>query len=445
MKALFAALALICAPLAAFAQPAPTSAAAAHGVPVQEVVSPGGFHAWLVSDSTVPMIVLNAYWRGGSANEDPRVVGVTSVMTDMLTEGSGDLDADAFKVRLEELNMQLGFNSNWDGVSMGLVTLTANRDAAFDLARTVLMSPRFDAAPLARIKSQLLVSIRQRETNANYLANLALDQALIPDHPYARRMSVENVAAIDRAALQAQRTALFTRDHIYITVVGDIDAATLGPMLDRLFGALPSHAPVAAIADAHMRDAAPTIVRPLPQPQSLILFSAPGIDDDDPDWLPLAVANYILGGGSFSSRLMDEVRERRGLVYGISTSNSVRDHAAFIRGAAQTENAKVGQAIEVVRAEIGRLYRDGATQAEVDDAIRYLTGSFALYLDSDVGIATTLFNYQTADRPIDYINRRNDLLRAVTRDDVNRVIRRLYDPAKFTFVVVGQPEGLGTE
>lgn len=154
------------------------------------------------------------------------------------------------------------------------------------------------------------------------------------------------------------------------------------------------------------------------------------------------MANYILGGGGFSSRLMDQVREQRGLVYGIGTGPSVRDHSAVIRGSAQTENGNVREALEVTRAEMARLHSEGATQAEVNDAITYLTGSFALDLDSNSKIAGVVHGYQAAGRDIQYVNRRNDLIRAVTLDDVNRVIRRLFDPNAFTFVVVGQPEGL---
>jgi zinc protease len=174
----------------------------------------------------------------------------------------------------------------------------------------------------------------------------------------------------------------------------------------------------------------------------MVLFAAPGIQDEDPDWVPLAVANYILGGGGFSSRLMNRVREQRGLVYGIGTSPSVRDYSAVIRGSAQSENANVREAIELTRAEMARIYAEGATQAEVNDAITYLTGSFALDLDSNAKIAGMVHGYQVAGRDVGYINRRNDLIRAVTREDVNRVIRRLFNPDAFTFVVVGQPEGL---
>jgi zinc protease len=448
-NAIGAALALaavgLFAPLAepAFARAAQAdSAAAHHGVPIERVVSPGGIEAWLVSNSTVPMIELRAYWKGGSANEPEALTGVTSVMADMMTEGAGDLDANAFKERLEQLNMSLGLSAGWDGVGLSLTTLTENRDAAFAMAKIALSSPRFDADPLARIKRQMLVSIIQRETNPGYIANTALDAALIPGHPYARRTSRETVAAINRAALMERRTALLAKDNLQITVVGDIDATTLGPLLDSTFGALPAHSAAPQPPDATIAAATALIVKPLPQPQSVILFAAPGIQDEDPDWIALAVANYILGGGGFSSRLMDEVREKRGLVYGIGTGPSVRDHLALIRGGAQSENADVRQALEVTRAEIGRLYNDGPTQAEVDDAIRYLTGSFALDLDSDTKIANVAHAYQTAGRDIDYINRRNDLIRAVTLADVNRVIKRLFNPDNFTFVVVGQPDGL---
>ena len=446
MRAFAVALLLTFAPLApAFAQAQNESAAARHDIDVERIVSPGGIEAWLVSDSAVPMIVMRAHWRGGAATEPERMTGVTGVMADMLTEGAGALDANAFKERLQDLNMALGFGAGWDGVGMSLTTLSENRDAAVEMARLALSEPRFDAEPLARIKRQMLVGIRTRETNAGYIANLALDQALYPTHPYARRTSRESVEAIDRDALQERRATLLNRATLQVTVVGDISAEEAGRAVDVIFGALPQGGVPAEPVEATL--AAPTrlIVRNLPQPQSLILFAGPGIQDEDQDWIPLAVANYILGGGGFSSRLMSEVREQRGLVYGIGTGPSVREHSAVIRGSAQTENSDVAEALEVTRAEMTRLYRDGASQTEVNDAITYLTGSFALDLDSNVKIASAVHAYQTSGWGIDYVNRRNNLIRAVTLEDVNRVSRRLFNPDAFTFVVVGQPEGLGSD
>jgi zinc protease len=437
------AVAFACAALPpAYAQAQTESAAARHDVDVERIVSPSGIEAWLVSDSTVPMVVMRAYWRGGSASEPENLIGVTSVMADMLTEGSGAMNANAFKERLQDLNMSLSFGAGWDGVGMSLTTLSENRDAAFEMARVALHEPRFDAEPLARIKRQMLVGLRTRETNPSYIANLALDQALYPNHPYARRTNREGIEAVNRASLVERRAALFNRATLQITIVGDISAADAGSAIDTIFGALPQGARPSEPPDVTLATPTPLIVRTLPQPQSLVLFAGPGIQDEDPDWIPLAVANYILGGGGFSSRLMDQVREQRGLVYGIGTGPSIREHVAVIRGSAQTENGDVREAIEVTRAEMARIYHDGATQAEVNDAITYLTGSFALDLDSNVKIATVVHGYQAAGRGIEYVNQRNDLIRAVTLDDVNRVVRRLFNPDGFTFVVVGQPEGL---
>jgi zinc protease len=421
---------------------APAHAQDEFGVDVERVVSPGGIEAWLVSDATVPMVVLRAYWRGGSASEPDAIAGATAVMADMLTEGAGALDANAYKERLEELNMSVGFAASWDGVGMSLTTLRANLDQALEMARMAIYEPRFDAAPLDRIKRQMLVGLRQRETNPGFIANLALDQALYPDHVYSRRTSRESIGALSREVVRERRALLLNRATLRVTVVGDIDADTAGRAVDYLFGALPQGAAPPEPPDASLRQPTPLIVRPLPQPQSLIVFAAPGIQDEDPDWIPLAVANYILGGGGFSSRLMNEVREERGLVYGIGLGPSVREHSALLYGSAQSENGDVAEAIAVTRAEIDRLYREGATQDEVDDAISYLTGSFPLDLDSNVNIAGVVHAYQVAGRDIDYINRRNDLIGAVTLADVNRVVRRLFNPDSFTFLVVGQPEGL---
>lgn len=447
MRALLVALAALAAPMAAAPALAQTQAAARaeFSVPVERVVSPGGIEAWLVSDSTVPMIVLRAYWRGGSATEAEAQTGLTSITVDMLTEGAGDYDSAAFKRRLEELNMSLGFSAGADGLGMTVTTLSENRDAAFAMAALALSAPRFDAAPLERIRRQMLVGIRQRETNPSYLAWLAADQAFYPGHPYARRVSRESVEGVTRADLIARAQTLFARDRMQVTIVGDIDAATAARLLDETFASVPATGPLTLPADAVLNTPPALIVRDLPQPQSLILFMGPGIQDEDPDWIALAVANYILGGGGFSSRLMAEVRERRGLVYGIGTGPNVREHAALLRGSAQTANANVGQAIEVIRAEMGRLAQEGATEAEVRDAITYLTGSFPLDLDSNVKMANVVHAYQTSGRDIDHINRRNALIRAVTVADVNRVARRLFSPENFTFIVVGRPEGIGAQ
>jgi zinc protease len=272
MRALLLAALIAAAPVApALAQNTTQAAQADHAIDVERVVSPGGIEAWLVSDSTVPMIVLKAYWAGGAAGEPADQVGLTSMMADMLTEGAGPYDSNAFKQRLEELNMGLSFASGGDGVWMSLTTLSENRDAAFEMARLALAEPRFDAAALARLQRQMLVGIRQRETNPGYLAWEAMDQALYPGHPYAARTSREGVQSVTRAHLRARWGQVFGRDRMMVTIVGDIDAESAARLLDQTFASEPASAPPALMADAELQPPTPLIVSALPQPQSLIL------------------------------------------------------------------------------------------------------------------------------------------------------------------------------
>lgn len=445
IRALHAAIAasiLAFSPIVAHAQAPAAAAAQKRAVNVQRVVSPGGIEAWMVSDSTVPIIEFRAYWKSTAIPDPAGKMGASSIMADMLTEGAGNMNDEQFKVRIEELNMSLGFGGGSDGVSMGLTTLAENRDAAFEMARLALSAPRFDEGPLDRIKRQSEIGIKQRETNAGYIANLALDNATIAGHPYAQRTSLASVTSITKADLQSRMTALMAKDNLKVVAVGAIDAATLGPLMDKLFASLPAKAAVGDFPNIDPKPGPLTIVKTLPQPQSVVLFSAPGIQDEDPDWIALNVANYILGGGGFSSRLMDEVREKRGLVYGINTGPSVRDHTQAIRGSAQTSNKNVKDAIDLIKVEIARLRDQGPTQAEFDDAIRYLTGSFPLSLDANSKIAGVLSGYQSAGRDMEYINQRNALFMKVTRADVMRALQRFYDPNKFVWVVVGQPDGM---
>ncbi len=441
IRALFIAAALAFAPASALAQPAAT-AQQTRGVPVQNVTSPGGISAWLVSDKTVPIIEFRAYWKGGSASDPAGKEGLTGFMADMLTEGAGDLNDEAFKNRIQDLNMSLGFGGGADGIGMSIKTLSKNRDAAFEMARLALASPRFDAAPLERMKRQAAIGIRQRETNAGYIGGVAMNAAVIPGHPYARTTSLASVNSITRADMIARMKTGMARSNLQVVAVGDIDAATLGVLLDKTFASLPANAAPFTVPDANPKPGPALIVKTLPQPQSVVSFVAPGIRYEDPDWIPLAVANYILGGGGFSSRLMDEVREKRGLVYGINTNTAVSDHVAYVRGGAQIANKNVKDAIEVIKAEMKRLRDQGPTDAEVADAKTYLTGSFPLSLDSNSSIAGVLQSYQTTGRGIDYVNTRNALIERVTKADVVRVTQRLFDPEKFVFVVVGQPDGL---
>jgi zinc protease len=253
--------------------------------------------------------------------------------------------------------------------------------------------------------------------------------------------TLATVAGLDADAMRDAHRAALTRDRLMIAVVGDIDAERLGPMLDRLFGDLPgTGAPLPQVAEPATSGNLSVI--DLDIPQSVVVFGHAGIPRDDPDFIPAFVMDHILGGGGFGSRLTEEVREKRGLTYGIYTYLAPGDFGALYMGRFSSANGRVAEALDIVRAEWARMAEGGVTEAELEAAKRYLTGAYPLRFDGYGSIADQLLGLQVAGLDLDYVNIRNDLVEAVTTEDIARVARRLLVPERLTFVVVGRPEGV---
>jgi zinc protease len=272
----------------------------------------------------------------------------------------------------------------------------------------------------------------------------AVSQTLFGSHPYGRpgigtAESMQAITADDLHHFVAQH---FTRDRLHLAVVGDITAAQLKPLLDSTFGDLPASSDLPAVPEARLDQPGGVMVVDRRIPQSIINFVQPGIKRDDPDFFAAYVANYILGGGGFSSRLMHEVREKRGLAYGISTSLVTFDHAGLIWGQVQTVNERVAKTIEIIRAEWAKMRDRGPTAAEVDTAKTYLLGSYPRLFTSGSGTAGALLGIQLEGLGIDYVDRRQAEIAKVTPASVARVAKRLLQPDRLVFGVVGQPVGV---
>lgn len=410
---------------------------------ITPVTSPGGITAWLYEDHTTPILTLEASFQGGASLDPDGHEGATSLMAALLEEGSGTLDATAFAQARDDLSAQFGFNSDRDSVSVSALMLTENRDASVALLRDALVDPTFDAVAVERVRGQLLSNIRSDATDPNKIAGRAFSAKAFPDHPYARPAdgTIESVTALDPAAIRAAHQAALVRDRLRLAVVGDITPAELGPLLDKLFGDLPATGPaLPPVATPALTGGLDVI--DLDIPQSVVIFGQPGIARDDPDFIPAFVMDYILGGGGFGSRLTAEVREKRGLTYGISTYLAPSDFGWLYLGQFATANAKAGEAIDIVRAEWARMAAGGVTEAELDAAKKYLTGAYPLRFDGDQRIANQLLGIQLAGLDLDYVNRRDALVNAVTVEDIARVAKRVLKPEDLSFVVVGRPEGL---
>ena len=419
-------------------------AAAAGAVEVQRVVSPGGIEAWLVEDRANPIISLDLAFRGGAAHDPIGKEGLATLVSSLIDEGAGSIESQAFQGELEQKAIRLSFDAGLDLFDGSLQTLTKNRDRAFELLRLALSEPRFDEEPVERIRAQILARIKARENDANRIAGRTFRKLLFGDHPYARPVdgTLESVAAVTREDLRAFVARRFARSNLVIGVSGDIGAEELAPLLDQTFGGLPAEPADEVIADVEPAAKGDLVVVEQAVPQSAVVMGHGGIQRDDPDFYTAYVVNYILGGGSFASRLYEEVREKRGLAYSVYAFLNGLDHGALVIGGVGTANDRVAESIALMRQEWRRMAEAGPTAEELAAAKTYLTGSYPLRLTSTARIAGMLVGIQLEDLGIDYIDRRNGFIEAVTLEDARRVAAELYDAEALTVVVVGQPEGL---
>jgi zinc protease len=409
---------------------------------IQRLVSPGGIEAWFVQDATVPLIAMEYAFSGGAAQDPADKAGVGNMVASLLDEGSGDLDSKTYHERLERRAIELSFSSSRDTFRGSLRMLKDNKDEAFDLLQMALTSPRFDAADVERIRAQVISGLRRDTTNPSSLASRKFLEVAFGDHPYGRQASgtLDSVPKIDVADMKDYVRRLIAKDTLRIAVVGDVDAETLGKLLDKTFGGLPAKASLTPVADVEAAKPPQRAFIPLDVPQTVVTFGGPGIRRDDPKFMAAYVVNHILGGGGLSSRLYKEVREKRGLAYSIYDSLLWMDRSALFIGNTGTRADRAGETVDAIEKEIRRMAEDGPTQKELDEAKSYLKGSQMLALDTSSKLAQALLQYQLDKLPIDYIEKRNAIVDAVTLDDAKKAAQRLWGQGLLTVIVGRAPQ-----
>jgi len=428
---------------AALAALALLSVAPASAMTIEKIVSPSGIVAWLVREHSAPLVALNYAFHGGSAQDEADKSGTAHLAADLLDEGAGDLDGKTFHARLENHAIELGFSVARDYFRGSLRTLNEHREEAFDLLRLALTAPRFDADAIERVRGQTLASLRRDSTNPNSLASRRWWETAFPGHPYGRESkgTLESVPRITANDLRDYVRRAFARDGLTISIVGDIDAKTAGALIDRAFAGLPAKGDRKPVAEASPRGLGRLIVIDLDVPQAVVTFGGQGLARHDPDFMAGYVVNHILGGGTFSSRLYREVREKRGLAYGVSDSLVWFRRAAVVLGGTATRADRTADALAIVEAETKRMAESGPTAEELTAAKSYLKGAYALSLDTSPKIAAQLTQIQLDNLGIDYIERRGAMIDAVGIADAKRAAMRLYGGGMLV-TVAGRPKGL---
>lgn len=416
----------------------------AHAIDIQRVVSPGGIEAWLVEDHSIPFTALSMTFRGGASLDAPDKRGEINLMSALLEEGAGDYDSTAFAEEAQALGASFSFNAGDDSLEVGAQMLTENRDQAADLLHLALTEPRFDPQAVERVRAQVQAVIRSETTDPGAIGAKELSRQAWGDHPYATSINgtEESLAALTRDDLLAAKDRVLARDRVLVGASGDITPEELGALLDNVLGGLPAEGS-ASLPDMAEPQLTPGVtVIDWDSPQTVVSFAGPGLPIEDPDYFAAFVANHILGGGGFSSRLTEELREKRGLTYGIRTGLATGIYGQTWQGGMSSANEKVGEGLDLIRQEWARMATGAVTEPELNDAKTYITGEYPLRFDGNGKIAGILSGMQLIGLPIDYVNTRNAMVEKVTAEDVKRVAQRLLDADALRFVLVGRPEGV---
>lgn len=396
-------------------------------VKIQEVKSEAGITAWLVEDYSVPIVSMRFAFRGGSVQDPAGKEGLATLMSGLFDEGAGDLDREAFQDRLDDSGAEISFSSSSDEMQGSFRAIQEDLDEGMSLLAMAVQKPRFDAEPVERIRSQLLAGIAARSRDPQEQAKIAWSRALYGTHPYARQEDggTQSLTSLTRDDLVAMHEAQFARDNLVVSVVGAIDAETLKKHLDAVFAPLPEKAQLRDIPQAELK-LGQEIKVDYDLPQTSIQLAYPGVSRKDPGFFAAYLMNEVLGGGTFSSRLFAEVREKRGLAYGVGSSLSARRYSAGLSIGTATRSDRSAETRAIIQQEVKRMADEGPTQAELDAAKRYTTGAYAINnLDSSGSIAATLTEIQLEDLGIDYIEKREALIDAVTLDEVKAQAQRL--------------------
>jgi zinc protease len=419
-------------------------ATAASATPnIQHWQSASGAKVLFVENRDIPMLDVSVGLPAGSSFDAADKSGVAGLTHHLLNLGAEGLNEDDIARGMADIGAQFGGGFDQDRASLSLRTLSskAERDRALDIMARVLQKPLFPEAILAREKARLIAALKEAETKPESIADKAFHKAVFGAHPYALPVSGE-ISGVEKITVQDLRdfyAAHYRAGGAVVAIMGDVSRAQAEAIAEQLTAQLPAGAPPAALPGVAMRIPASEQRIPHPASQSHILVGAPGMARSDPDYFPLYVGNHILGGGGFVSRLMDEVREKRGLAYSVySYFMPLKQPGAFQIGL-QTKKEQADGALQLVRDILAEFVAKGPTEKELLGAKQNIVGGFPLRIDSNRKILDYLSIIGFYNLPLTYLDDFTRRVEQVTVAQVRDAFRRHIDPQAMATVVVGAP------
>ncbi len=411
---------------------------------IQHWQSASGARVLFVEDHDIPMLDVAVSVPAGSSYDQVAKSGVAGMTHALLDQGADGLSEDDISRGMADIGAQVGGSFDQDRASVSLRTLShaTERDEALRIMAQVLQHPVFPDAILAREKTRLLSALKEAETKPEAIADKAFQKAVFGNHPYALPVSgdVPGVEQITTAELKAFYLAHYNASQSVVAIMGDVTHAQAEAIAQQLTAQLPAGSGVAALPAVAMKIPYSELRIFHPASQSHILIGVPGMSRNDPDYFPLYVGNYILGGGGFVSRLMNEVREKRGLAYSVySYFMPLKQPGAFQIGL-QTKKEQADGALALVRKTVAEFVAKGPTEKELTAAKQNIVGGFPLRIDSNRKILDYLSIIGFYDMPLTYLDDFTSRVEKVTVAQIRSAYARHIHPEKMATVIVGAPE-----
>lgn len=411
---------------------------------IQQVESESGVTAWLVEDHSIPVIAVEFGFKGAGSKRDPKgKQGLARMLSNTLDEGAGNLNSQAFQKELRDLVISLKFSASRDHFTGSLKTLSKNKERAFELTKLALTKPRFDKDPVERMRKANQTRILSSLSDPGWMAARLLNDKAFAGHPYALNNggTLSSLEKIKPEDLRKFHATSIGKNNLVVSVAGDITPEELSIVLDDIFGDLPE-VELPELEALELQNQGQVFHYKRDIPQTVIEIMQPGIGRDDPAFQTAQVMNFILGSSGFGSRLTEEIREKRGLTYGIYSYFYDLDHLKGMAVSTSTANANVPEMLQLIKDEFERMVATPVSDKELREAQSYLIGSIPLSLTSTDKIAGLMNSFQLDNLPVDYLDRREEAIAATTTSDIQALAERLLKPDSFVTILVGQPEGL---
>ena len=400
-----------------------------------------GIEFWFVEDKSIPIVSVSFSFKGGSSIDTKNKNGISNLMTSLLDEGTRNLTSKQFKNEMKMKGMKLSFSTQKDKIDGVFQIISSQAKQGFDLFYEAVNHPSFNDADIERVKRQVISSIKIDESNLSTLASNKFNQNFFKDHVFSKNIkgsesSLKNITKLD---LVDHHKKSLVRNNLIIGVAGNINVNQIKKYIELVFGELVENQQIFSIQKFNSLSVGEKIFE-MKTPQSSVLFGHPGLERNNENFFALRIANYILGGGGFQSRLYKNIREKKGLVYSIYSYLLSYENDGVIVGGFQTRNISVFETINNVKHEWKKIHSRGITKKELDNAKAYFNGSFTRNFTSTLSIARLLQVVQYYELGADYFIKREKIINSLNLEKVNGIISEYFSNEKLFFMIVGEPE-----